>query len=221
MSAGSVVQPSSVLHGGPQTTPTVGPYRKSLPSLSKACNLITQLEQHSHIRKPCVERRVVWLQTLVQKRDKDGSMVRKYNRRRVGRRLVVVVGRWRRMEGVWACVNERGWGLVVGECSEGMSGKAGIPQSSFRSLCDSVGSPTQCMAVPSSRRRLLQQQQMSGGREGRTKDERDEPSLTSPVSQTHRILHKTEQDRPGPQSNNESCLERVCYLVVRCLLNVS
>lgn len=35
------------------------------------------------------------------------------------------------------CVNEKGWGLVVGECSEGMSGKAGIPQGSFRGLCGS------------------------------------------------------------------------------------
>lgn len=31
-----------------------------------------------------------------------------------------------------ACVNEKGWGLVVGERSKGMSEKAGIPQSSFK-----------------------------------------------------------------------------------------
>lgn len=30
------------------------------------------------------------------------------------------------------CVNEKGWGLVVGECSMGISGKAGIPQGSHR-----------------------------------------------------------------------------------------
>lgn len=34
------------------------------------------------------------------------------------------------------CVNEKGWGLIVGECRKGMSGKARIPRGSFKSLCD-------------------------------------------------------------------------------------
>lgn len=59
-----------------------------------------------------------------------------------------------RRRGVCGGVSEKGWGLVVGECSERMSGKAGIPQGSNKGLWGSVASLTQCMAVPSPRRPL-------------------------------------------------------------------
>lgn len=129
--------------------------------LSKASNPITQLEQHTHISKPQVNQIKYDYKHRTKRETKTVQWCENKNRPRVGDDwLGVGVGGWRRKElerqerRVWACVNEKGWGLVVGECSKGMSGKAGIPRSSYRGLCGSVGSLTQCMAAPSPRRRL-------------------------------------------------------------------
>lgn len=141
-------------------------------SLSKASNPIAQLEQHLYVSKPQVNQIKYDYKPRTKRETKTVQWwKKKYNRPKVERRLVGVG--WRRTElerqerRVWACVNEKGWGLVVGECSKGMSGKAGIPQGSFRGLCGSVGRHTQCMAVPSSRRRLCQWQQWGASRGAR------------------------------------------------------
>lgn len=111
----------------------------------------------------------------------------------------------------------------MGECSKGVSGKAGIPQGSFRGLCGSAGSLTQCMAVPLSRRRLPQRQQWSARRGGWVREKigkrvkLKEATLTSRVSQANRQTYVT-LNRPRLFFNhNESCLERACCLLVACL----
>lgn len=95
-------------------------------------------------------------------------------------------------------VNEKGWGLVVGECSKGMGGKAGIPQGSFRGLCGSVGSFKQCMAVPLSQRRPLNDSngvQGGGGEIGEGKRLKTERAIFNLQSQSgkHTLLRNAEQ----------------------------
>lgn len=108
----------------------------------------------------------------------------------------------------------------MGECSTGMSGKAGIPWGSFRGPCGSAGSLTQCMAVSSPRRRLPQRRQwrarsgFGGGGGGR----RDGPerAIFDLQSQSGKQTYVT-LNRPGLSSNhNESCFERVCCLLAAC-----
>lgn len=55
----------------------------------------------------------------------------------------------------------------MGECSKGMSGKARIPQAHLGAFVALWGSLTQCMAVPSSGKRLCQRQP-SRSRKGKT-----------------------------------------------------
>lgn len=93
-------------------------------------------------------------------------------------------------------VNEKGWGLVVGECSKGMGGKAGIPQSSFRGLCGSVESFKQCMAVPLSHGHPLNDsngvQRERGGGGGRPKSREAIFNLQSQSGKLW-LLRNTEQ----------------------------
>lgn len=112
------------------------------------------------------------------------------------------------------CANEKGWGLVVGECSEGMSGKAGIPQGSFRGLCGNKMSPTMHFwAIVTETPPSMVAMEIKGRTE-------KEPSLTSRKSGS--IRGYVMRSRPGrPRNHKESCLERVRYLLVGCLSGVS
>lgn len=191
----------------PIITIASGPVAKSnskaleyLQYLSKACNPITQLEQHLHISKPQVNQIKYDYKSKTKRETKTVQWWENRNRPGEGREMIGDGGSWdvsggggrdwgleRQERRVWACVNEKGWGLVVGECSKGMSGKAGIPQGSFKGLCGSVGSLTQCMAMPSPRRRLPQRQQWSARRGKRKRIgkrlNQKKPSSASRVSQ--------------------------------------
>lgn len=126
----------------------------------------------------------------------------------MGRLLLVMAEGWTDQERiVWACVNEKGWGLVVGECSKGMSGKARIPQGSFRGLCGIVGEPNTMHGCA-----IVRETPLSTTAIEIKKGEDNDPSSTSSHSGSYVTLN-----RPGPHlNNNQSCLKSVCCLLVAC-----
>lgn len=86
----------------------------------------------------------------------------------------------------------------MGECSKGMSGKAGIPPGSYMGLCGSMGSFTQCMAAPLPWRRLVNNSNGVQKKEiEKVSREEAEPeraiSEHESVRQTQKLLRNTEQ----------------------------